>query len=1036
MSHDRHDPIGWMATNPVAANLLMFAIIVAGLLGLSEIRREINPDFSLGAVTVRVSYPGASPQEVEEGIILAVEKELEGMAGIERVSSTAAEGSGVVSAELTDDADPSKLLQDIRTAVSRISSFPDDIEPPRVELREHSVYVISIGVAADLPAPGLFAIGERVRRQLLEFAGVSTVEIRGGLTPQISLEIDRAQLRALDLSLSEVAAAVRGAARDVPAGALETRDGELLLRTLGRREHADEFGDIPIKTLSDGSTIRLGDIASLVDGFDDTTQRFEFNGQTGIRLDVYQTERQSPVELATRVRELVTQLQHDMPPTVRVTVQNDRSERYAERRDILLKNGALGLTLVVLTLGAFLNLRLAFWVSVSIPVVFIGTFAFLPALDVALNMVSLFAFILTLGIVVDDAIIVGENIFAKTQQGIPMHDAVREGTREMVVPVLFAVGTNVIAFVPLMAVPGTTGQYMRALPVVAAVVFCVSLIEALLILPAHLNHMRNGRLGRWGHAYAPLRRITRFHAGLGHGFDRLRDGPFLHLIQRAVDARYLTTVLFCGLLALVVAWYQSGRIDLNWSTEIPGNRVDAELEMPIEASFNETLAVVQHIEAAGLRTLDKLGGRQYLQSWFTRTGYGGATNGDVNMLLVGDAQRPFTQAEFTRLWREEIGELPQIRSLFFEFMIGPGGNKDLKINLIHTSTDTLEAAARMLAAEMDLLQGVVDIGDGIADGKRQIAFTLTAEGRAAGLDEHALGRQIRDAFFGAEVQRILRDGREIKVMVRLPRTQRQSVLDLRDFPLRLPAGGEIPLARAAVFQPGRAYGTITRENGQRILTVSASLDKTLANTRRIRATLGDRILPDLQAQFPGLHWEFSGSRRDRNMALTVIFQGLGWVILLTFALMAALFRSYTQGLIVMATIPFSVAAAIAGHVAMGFDLSANSIFGMIALCGLVVNGALVLTVRLNEIASGDRPTAIIEATRSRFRPIVLTSLTTTVGLIPMLFETSPQALFLVPMAIALSFGTVASTLVVLLLIPCLHAVHDDITRWWRRESPD
>lgn len=1022
----RFSLIAWMAGNPVAANLLMLALLLGGLLGFKDIRQEITPDFTLESIRVSVAYPGASPKEVEEGIVLAVEKELTGMNGVRSVVSTASEGSGSIDAELTEDADPGEVLQNIRNAVSRITSFPEDAEPPRVELRQHGLYVISLAIASELPPSDLFELSERIRRELLSMPGVSEISIVGRQPPQISIEITQERLRALKLTLADVAQAVRNAARDVPAGNIETADGEILLRTEGRRVRALEFANIPIKVLDDGSRIVLGDVADLIDGFVEGWQVFEFNGHPGLRVDVYQTENQRPVELAARVRTLVSRLNAELPDTVTLSVHNDRSERYAERSQILMKNGALGLTLVIITLGVFLNPRLAFWVAVSIPVVFLGSFSVLPEIDVTLNMISMFAFILTLGIVVDDAIIVGENIHAKSQQGLPIGQAVREGVDEMVVPVLYAVGTNVIAFVPLIFVPGVTGQFLRDLPIVASVVFLVSLAEALLILPSHLNAESGNPRSGWRALVARFRRTKRFHDAIANSLDRLRDGPYLRLVRLAVRERYLTAVLFTGLLALVVIWYQSGRIDLTWNPEIPGNRVDAELVMPVDSSLNETLAVTRRIEAAALRAAARLGDRErHIESWFTRAR---ASSGDVNVYLVPDEQRPFTQEQFTRAWREEIGDLPEAKSLFFEYLVGPGGNQGLRINLSHASTPVLETAARELAERLDEFNGLVDISDGIGEGKRQIGFTLTPQGRAVGLSESALGRQIRNAFYGAEAMRLLRDGYELKVMVRLPRAQRLSIQDINDFIVSGRDGIEIPLSRAASFSEGNAYSSIEREDGKRTLTVTGSFDKASANTRRIRATLEQQVLPELMARYPGLEWKFTGGRRDRNDALDGILRGLLWAALVIFALTAALFRSYAQAVIIMLTIPYSVAAAVAGHVLLGFDLSSVSIFGMIALGGLVVNGALVLTLRYNELRGQDPDRALVEAARSRFRPIVLTSLTTTAGLFPMLFESSTQALFLVPMAIALSFGTIASTFVVLLLIPALHEILADIRR--------
>ena len=1017
--------VGWFAHNPVAANLLMFALLLGGAFGLSDIRQEITPDFTLEGVRIKMSYPGASPEEVERGIVLPIEKELSGMPGIDSLTASASEGSAQVTAELQDDADPSQLLADIRNAVSRITTFPDDAEPAQVSLQQHGFYVISIAVAADIGQQDLFELSERIRLQILDMPGVSEVNVRGALKPEISFEITQETLRAQGLTLQQVAERLRSAARDVPAGRIETAEGEILLRTLGRRDQAGDFADIPIKTQPDGTRILLSDIAQIHDGFEDSRRIFLFNGNRGLRLDVYQQENQRPIELAARVRTLVSQLDRELPDGIEVSVQYDRSERYAERRSILAKNGAIGLILVVVVLGLFLNPRLAFWVAVSIPVVFIGSFSVLPHVGVTLNMISLFAFILAVGIVVDDAIIVGENIHAKSQQGLSIGEAVQQGAREMVVPVIYAVGTNIVAFIPLLLVPGPTGQFMRDLPLVACVVFGISLVEALLVLPSHLYFKKSGRAAQLLRSFA---RVKRFHDAAADSLDHLRDGGFRRVLEAVLRERYLTVAVFAGLLALIMAWNAAGRIDLTWRPSVPINRVDAELDMPVDASLNQTLAAIRKIEAAGMAAIDELGGRQYLKSWFIRAR---GTSGDVNMILLPDEQRPFTQEQLTRAWRSQLGELPEAKSLFFEYLAGPGGNKGLRINLSHADSAVLEQAAYDLADAMREIQGVVDVSDGVAEGKRQVVFQMTAEGRALGLNETTLGRQVRNAYYGAEVQRILRDGREVKVMVRLPREQRLSLKDLRRMVVRAPDGTEIPLLRAAQVEHGRAYSTINRENGRRILKVTASIDKQNANSRQIRSLIESDVLPGIGARYPGLQWKFAGGRRDRTKAFDTIFEGLVWASVIIYALLAALFRSYSQGAIVMLTIPFAIGGAIAGHVLMGHDLSSVSIYGMIALGGLVVNGALVLTVRYNQLPGMSVHDAIVEATLSRFRPILLTALTTIVGLAPMLFETSTQARFLVPMAIALTFGTLTSFVVVLVLIPALHAIAADFKAAWR-----
>lgn len=1015
--------ITWFADNPVAANLLMMLLLLGGVLGLQHTRQEVLPDFDLDGIRISMGYPGASPEEVEKGIVLPIEYALQTIQDIDSVNAKAAEGQATVTAELRHDANPAQVLQDVRSALSRITTFPGEAEQPQASLRRHGFYVISLGVAAELPRRELFDLGERIRQQLLGLSGVSDVEVRGALKPEIVFEVPSLTLRQHDLDLGQLASRLRASARDLPAGHLTTDQGEILLRTQGRREQAHEFADLPIILSADGSPLRLAQVATLREGFENETQVFEFNGRPGLRLDVYQVAKERPILLAREVRELVDRLNSSLPDTVAISIQNDRSERFAERRDILLKNGAIGLLLVIIALGLFLNPRLAFWVAVSIPVVFIGSFGLLPHLDVSLNMISLFAFILTIGIVVDDAIIVGENIHVRMEQGLPLDVAVRQGVSEMAVPVLYAVGTNIIAFIPLLLVPGAVGQFMRDLPIVVAVVFGVSLIEALFILPAHLRAHSNPLLVR---LLRPFARIRRFHDAITGSLDHLRDHGFRRLLEVSLARRYLTILIFAGGAALVTAWYVSGRIDLTWRPEVPGNRVDAELDMPVDASLQQTLVAVRKIETAGLAAVDALGGRKYLESRFIRVGSRRPTYGEVSLILVPDDRRPFTQEDFTREWRHQLGDLPEAKSIFFEYLVGPGGNRSLRINLSHSDTRVIEAAARDMAQQLKALNGVLDVSDGIAEGKRQLTFQLLPGGRAVGLDETSLGEQLRNAFHGAEVQRILRNGHQVKIMLRLPEQERTSLESLYRLPVRTPNGGEIPLTQAASIEYGHAFTTITHENGRRIVQVSASIDKVHANSRLVRRQVEEEILPRLKSRYPTLAADFAGGRRDRQKTFEVIFNGLMWSALAIFALFAALFRSYLQAGIVMLTIPFAVSGAIAGHIMMGHDLSSVSIYGMIALGGLVVNGALVLTVRLNELKHLPFEEALVRATLSRFRPILLTAMTTTLGLLPMLFETSTQARFLVPMAIALTFGTVTAFMVVMFLIPTLYATARDL----------
>jgi len=1029
----RHGFVGWMADNHVAANLLMLALVLGGIYSMMSVPKEIFPTFAPNSVAVSVSYPGASPEEVEEGIVLPIEAELRSISDITEINSSASEGYGQVTAELVEGASIDRAVQDIRSAVDRITSFPDDIEPPRVRYNQWTRSVVELGITGDISEQAMYDLTQRVRDELLMIEGVSGVNISGLREPEISIEISQRQLRALGLTLTDVASIVRSSARDVPAGGFETNEGEYLLRTEGRKERGLEFAEIPLKSDDDGSVVRLKDVANINDGFTEAWRFYRFNGQPGVRLFVTQAEGGNPVDLATRVKEYLEGVNATLPEAVSIQVTDDDSENYSDRAKLLIGNGVGGLLLVIITLGLFLNLRLAFWVSVSIPVVMIGSFVLLWPTGQSLNILTMMTFILTLGIVVDDAIIVGENIYAKAQQGLSTHDAVLEGAKEMVVPVTFAVLTNIIAFIPLMFIPGETGQFMKALPIVACTIFVVSLVESLLVLPSHLNG--KGSLAGGNQAQSSnmtLRRVGLFRQRVARTMDNLRDTHYRNGLVWALKHPASIIVGFLGFVAVIFVWYSTDRIELGWSPRIASDRVDGELEMPTDATFDETLEVALRLEAAGLRALDQLGGRDQIESWEVSSGWGGYTQADVTFQLKPEKERSFTQAEFTNLWRQEMGEVPEAKMLQFEFVSGPGAGKALRFALSHPNEDTLEAAARELAAGMENFAGVFDVADGTAEGKRQLRFSLTPEGRALGLTEASLGRQIRATGYGAEALRMLRDGSEVRVFARLPREERQSVNNLSEFVVFAPDGTEIPLLQAAEVENTRAFTDIRRENGQRVIRVTGGVNESITSITLARQGIVDGPLQDILAKYPGLSADVDqgfGGRGDRTRVFGAIFAGVGGMLIIIYAMMAALFRNYVQGFIVVLTIPFSASAGIAGHILMGYDMAATSIFGMIALGGLVVNGSLVLTTRFNEALKKGMPLqeAIIEAAISRFRPIVLTSITTTVGLMPLLFETSGSARWLVPMAIALSFGTVFSTFVTLFLIPVLHELHQKVS---------
>ena len=1022
----REGLIGWMARNGVAANILMLTLIIGGIIVAFNIKQEVFPSFDLDIVSISVPYPGASPEEVEDGIVIPIEEEIRSLEVIDRITSTASEGSGKISVELLEGADPNKALQDIKNAVDRISFFPEDAERPTVELNQRLSRVVDLVVYGPLGENEHFELMENIRNELIEFPNITQVEVRFTRNPEIHIEIPQVTLRSLGLTLDDIAQTIRQSARDLPAGGIRTEGGEILLRTNERRDFASEYGDIIIVSNEDGAKLRLRDIAIIRDGFVDQNIKNTWNGGRASFVRVWRVGDQKPLEIADNVYSYIDELNETLPEGIVVDIFNDNSKEYRERINLLLKNGAIGLILVLLMLGLFLRPRLAIWVAVGIATTMIGSILLLPLLGASINMISLFAFIVSLGIVVDDAVIVGENIFYKLRQGVPPIEAAVQGAREMLVPVVLAVATNIIAFIPLLFVPGQVGRFMENLPAVIIAVFIVSLFESLFILPSHLAHA--GKDDEKGSG--PMAWLTRKQKRVSVWLDDLIENRFGPFLRSSLNKKYLTLSIALAFLLITWAYYDSGRVNFSFTPVITGQRVDAEVLLPYGSPFSETVRIATHIEQAGLRAADKFGGSdKVLEGRMNVVGRLGENWADVNFILVSPDERDFTEAEFLRVWREEVGDVAGLESLYFEYNEGPGSGAGLTVELRHRDRETLELASRELAEELSAYAGVTDINDGFSEGKPQIDFKITEQGRSLGLTPEIIGRQVRNAFYGSEAMRFQRGRYETKVMVRLPEDERRSLGNVEDLIIRTPTGGEVPIFNAAELNFGRSFIEIDRVDGSRVINVVANTIPEVVNINRVRVDLLQSVLPELSSKYPGLTYSFEGRTREQRRAMEKLIFGISISILVIFALLAALFRSYTQSLIVMTSIPFAAAAAFLGHALLGYDLSVVSIFGIIALCGLVVNGGLVLNHSINKFTKEKDLTlseGAVAGTKRRFRPIMLTALTTFIGLVPIIFETSAQARFLVPMAISLGFGVLISAVAILFVIPSLRLVMLDI----------
>jgi multidrug efflux pump subunit AcrB len=1018
----------------------MVCLIVGGLLVCLRTKQEVFPAFDLDLITISVPYPGASPSEVEKGIVLAIEEGVRGLDGVKKVTATANEGSGTVTVELERGTDGNKALQDVKNAVDRITSFPEEAERPTISLVTSRREIISIVIHGAFGERILRDLAEQVRDELLALPEITQVEVAGVRPPEISIEVPQETLRAYGLTLGQIAQVVRRSAVELPGGAVKTSRGEVLLRTAERRDLGREFAPLAVVSRPDGTQVRLGDIARIRDTFAETDQAAFYNGEPAVMVRVYQTEEQKPIEIARTVFGYVKGLKERVPEGVGVAVWRDYSELYRDRVNLLLRNAGLGLALVLLLLGTFLEVRLAFWVTMGIPISFMGAFLLLPAMSVSINMISLFAFIMALGIVVDDAIVVGENAYEMREiEHDYMAGSIR-GARGVSMPVTFSVLTNIVAFMPLFFVVGMAGKIFRVIPAILAPVFAISLIESLFVLPAHLGHQKPARRG------SVIGRIDRFQLRFARGLKWVIGHLYAPVLRTGLRWRYLTLAAGAAVLITTLGLVGGRRINFRFFPKVESDFMVARVVLPYGSPVERTREVVRRLEGAAEEVLAEHGGDRVRRGIFSEIGSSTAGGGgpgrpdvagvsrgnlaNVQVYLVSSNEREVSAGELTAAWRQRVGTVPGLESLTFDFSIGPGAGAAINVELSHRDIGTLERAASELAKALGVYTGVSDIDDGFARGKPQLDFRITPEARSVGLTAEELGRQVRDAFYGAEALRQQRGRDEVKVMVRLPERERESQYYLEQLLIRTQEGGEVPLGQAARIEEGYAYTEINRTNGRRVVNVTADVAQRRVSPEKILEGVVRDVLPRLEEAYRGLSWSLEGEHRDLAESMASLRGGFVLALVAIFAMLAIPLKSYVQPLIIMTSIPFGIVGAVAGHFLMGYDLTVISMMGIVALAGVVVNDSLVLIDFANQKRrDGAGPLdAITQAGIRRFRPILLTSLTTFLGLTPMIFETSVQARFLIPMAISLGFGILFSTVITLLLVPSLFTVVEDLKR--------
>ncbi len=1018
--------IAWFARNSVAANLLMWILLIGGVFGAFGIQKQVFPNFEVNIISVRVPYLGAAPQEVEEGVLLKVEDAIKDLDGIKQITSTATEGMGAVTIEVEEDYDVQVVLDEVKSQVDAIPSFPGNTEKPIVYRTKFQQDVLWIAVYGDASERELKEFAKNLRDDVANLPGISNVQVVGDRDYEISIEMSEYTLQKYDLTFSEVVNAIRQSSVDLPGGAIKSDNGNILLRTKGQAYTGWEFAQIVLLTRADGSRLTLGDIATIDDGFVKDPQYAMFDNQPAVNVRVKAVGDQNALEISKEVNQYLDKNKKDFPAHIKADAWGDSSFYLADRLNMMLENMFWGGVLVFLVLSLFLKIKLAFWVMVGLPVCFLGTLMVLPmdGLGVSINMLSLFAFILVLGIVVDDAIIMGESAYSEIDAKGHSTDNVIAGVKKVAMPATFGVLTTIAAFSPMLMVSGPFGVIWKTIGLVVIVCLTFSLIESKLILPAHLAHMRLK-------PYDPAKanRFQRFRDFFSEGIKSFIKNIYAPFLVKAVKARYVTLAAFVSMLILTYGMFKGDWVRFVFFPTIPSDFVMASVELEPGSSLSQRDKAMDTLLDAMYRMDEQL----------TReTGSGvishavafdqGSLGGQVFAELSKGESREVTDTEIQRRWRELMPEIPGVKTLNFNAPGGPGGGSDLSFEFSSSDITQLELISKDVKAALAEYNGVSDINDTFAGGADEIQLQLKPQAEALGITLQQLGQQVRYGFYGAEVQRVQRDDEEVKVMVRYPKEERNSIGHLETMRVRSPAGQDVPFEQVADIELGKGYDSIIRVDGQRSVTVSAAVDKDIAEPNEVTMEMITRVIPEIMKKYPRVEFKLQGNSREQMEAMASLAQGLLFALFAIYALLAIPLRSYTQPLIIMSVIPFGIVGAILGHLMLGHAVSVLSICGIIALSGVVVNDSLIMVDFVNRARQeGHRlMDAAISAGTQRFRAIILTSLTTFMGLVPIMFERSLQAQVVIPMAISLAFGILFATVITLLLVPALYVILDDI----------
>ncbi len=1028
--------IAWFAKNDVAANILFFVIIISGIyVATTQIPIDLFPEVEQRNVRVSMVLPGASPQETEEGITIKIEEAIQAIEGIRQITSQSLEGSASVTVQVEEGYDVREVLDEVKIRVDGVNNFPVEAENLLVQVPQWRRDAIGVVLFGDYDNMTLRRVAENVRDELAGLPEITQVEVDNVLPFEISIEIAEWALRQYDISLEQVAGILRQNSTDVSAGNLKTKGGDIFIRSRGQAYRASDFETIPVITTQDGTMITLGDIATIRDEFEETPLRTRFNGVPAIEIEVYRSGDESIIDVTTAVRNYIDKKQLDMPDGLTIDFWRDRSEPIKARLETLTKSAWQGLLLVIIMLALFLRPSVAFWVCLGIPMSFMGAFLFMPLFDVSLNLMSLFAFILVLGIVVDDAIVTGENVYSHLQKGEDPLNAAIKGTQEVAVPVTFGILTTAAAFLPLAFQTGR-GSWYAAIPLVVIPVLLFSLIESKFILPAHLKHVKM-------RTEKNTSRLSKLQQKIANSLEAMIEKVYQPILAQAMRWRYAAWTAMFASLILIIGTIAAGHTKFVFFPRVQSEVATATLVMPAGTAFESTdriiSAMTMHAKDLQEAYRDAETGESVIRNVYSISGGRNSTTGRVQMDMIPPESRTVdvTTREVVNQWRKKVGQVAGAEQLNYRAEIGGWGGSPISIELKGRNTEALNTLGEGLKKQLEQYPAVSDIEDSLSDGKEELQLELKPEARLLGLSLNQVARQVRQAVFGFEVQRVQRGREEVRVMVRYPLEARQSIETLEQMMIRIGPNQEVPLWQVANVFPGLSPDSILRVDRQRTISVNADFDKEAGDLSLVLGEVNEWLSEQINA-YPGTTFEMAGEARDQAESTNSLTVGAIGLTILIYILLAIPFKSYSQPIIVMSVIPFGLVGAVIGHWIMGMDLTLLSFMGMLALSGVVVNDSLVLVDYINQKRNEgvSLKEAVYTAGGRRFRPVLLTSLTTFAGLVPLLFETSTQAQFLIPMAVSLGFGILFATLITLFIVPINYLILEDFKGYMRRYKRD